>query len=113
MSATDKMKTPDLSEALDRAARKAEERSIAVDVGKYQGYLDDPSLSDAQKEEILRALWIIISAFVELGFGVHPAQQACGQLEQELDLDRRLDSDVISSECTGLAEEFNTAPERS
>jgi len=34
----------------------------------YQDYLDDPSLSDDQKEEIIHALWTIIIAFVELGF---------------------------------------------
>ncbi|MBM9593945.1 hypothetical protein [Roseitranquillus sediminis] len=49
--------------------------SVEIDTAKYQKYLDDPSLSEDQKEEIIQALWLIITAFVDLGFGVHPAQQ--------------------------------------
>lgn len=52
--------------------------SVEVDVLKYQAYLDDPTLSDAQKEELISALWNIIVCLVDLGFGVHPAQQAYG-----------------------------------
>lgn len=100
---------PDLGVALERAASKAEARNIEIDVEKYQAYLDDPALSDEQKEEIIHALWIIIMAFVELGFGVHPTQHACGQLEKELDPCAKVDSD----EGTGLKEEFNDEPKRS
>ncbi|UWQ83108.1 hypothetical protein [Leisingera caerulea] len=54
---------------------------IEVDVAFYQDMLDDPSLSDEQKKQIIEALWSIIVAFVDLGFGVHPAQAAnpCGK----------------------------------
>jgi len=52
---------------------------ISVDVEKYQAYLDGSGLSDAQKEEFLQSLWTIIVSFVELGFGVHPLQEVCGQ----------------------------------
>lgn len=99
---------PDLGVALERAASKAEARNVEIDVEKYQAYLDDPSLSDDQKEEIIHALWTIIMAFVELGFGVHPTQQACGQVEKELDPDAKVDSD----EGTVLKEEFNDEPKR-
>lgn len=100
---------PDLGVALERATNKAEARNVEIDVEKYQAYLDDPSLSDDQKEEIIHALWTIIMAFVELGFGVSPTQQACGQVEKELDPNGRFDSD----EGTGLKEEFNDEPKRS
>lgn len=53
--------------------------TLTVDVRKYEAMLDDPSLSQQQKEEFLRALWSIVVSFVELGFGVHPLQEACGQ----------------------------------
>lgn len=56
--------------------------SVEIDTAKYQKYLDDPSLNDAQREEVIRALWSIMIIFVDLGFGVHPAQQV---LEQEDD----------------------------
>jgi len=52
---------------------------VTVDVDKYQSLLDDATLTQAQKEEFLQALWSIIVSFVELGFGVHPLQEVCGQ----------------------------------
>lgn len=58
------------------------QRSVEIDTVKYQKYLDDPSLSEAQREEVIRALWSIMTIFVDLGFGIHPAQQV---LEQAAD----------------------------
>jgi hypothetical protein len=55
--------------------------TMTVDVALYQSYLEDSGLSEAQKEEFLRALWGIVVSFVELGFNVHPLQEACGQKE--------------------------------
>ncbi len=37
---------------------------------KYLSYIDDPHLTDTQKTEFLQTLWTIMSAFVDLGFGV-------------------------------------------
>jgi hypothetical protein len=54
-------------------------RVLAVDVEKYQAYLDGSGLSPEQKEEILQSLWLIMMSFVELGFGVHPLQEVCGK----------------------------------
>ena len=76
---------PDLSEALDKAFSLGHGSRLEIDLDHYQSYLDDPSLSADQREEIIGALWMIISAFVELGFGVHPAQQACGKPQTSLD----------------------------
>ena len=55
---------------------------ITVDVEKYAHLLDDPDLTDQQKQEFLQTVWNIIVGFVDLGFGVHPIQQAqdnCGE----------------------------------
>jgi len=52
---------------------------VTVDVEKYQSLIDDPTLTQVQKEEFLQALWSIMVSFVELGFGVHPLQEVCGQ----------------------------------
>jgi hypothetical protein len=76
---------PDLSDALDKAASAGQHSHLEIDLDHYQSYLDDPALTSDQKEEIVGALWTIITAFVELGFGVHPAQQACGKRGSELD----------------------------
>ena len=56
---------------------------VTVDYERYEHFLKDTDLSETQKREFLQALWQIIVGFVDLGFGVHPAQQAkktCGQL---------------------------------
>ncbi len=53
--------------------------SLTVDVEKYQAFLDGSGMTDAQKEDFLQALWVIIVNFVDLGFEVHPAQEVCGK----------------------------------
>ena len=63
----------------NRPARPA----VTVDYEKYEHFLETADLSDEQKREFIAALWSIIVAFVDLGFGVHPAQQAektCGKI---------------------------------
>ena len=90
----------------------ANPRRVEIDIEKYQAYLDHSGMDDAQKEEWLNALWTIIVAFVDLGFGVHPAQQACGQLEKILDPDPEPDSHGLSSGQDSLSEHFNDAPDR-
>lgn len=64
-----------LTHAFDSSAR----RVLAVDVEKYQTWLDGSGLSAEQKEEFLRAVWSVVVTFVELGFGVHPLQEVCGK----------------------------------
>lgn len=71
---------------------------LTVDVEKYQALLDDPSLSEAQKEEFLRALWSIVVTFVELGFGVHPLQEVCEQESEGFFLSSKETFDQINSD---------------
>lgn len=52
---------------------------VTFDVSRYEHFLEDQGLSAEQKRAMLEALWSIIVSFVDLGFGVHPVQQACGQ----------------------------------
>jgi hypothetical protein len=73
----DIQKEQTLTEYFSSSARP----TLTVDVALYQSYLEDSGLSEAQKEEFLRALWCIVVSFVELGFNVHPLQEACGQKE--------------------------------
>lgn len=53
--------------------------SLTIDWELYGEYLEDSDLSDDQKREFIETLWSIVIAFVDLGFGVHPVQQACEQ----------------------------------
>lgn len=55
-------------------------RMLKVDVERYQSYLDDMDMTQAQKEEFLQAMWLMMVSFVELGFEVHPFQEVCGKL---------------------------------
>ncbi|WP_395664441.1 hypothetical protein [Methylocella sp.] len=64
-----------LAASFDASARPI----VTVDVRKYQSYLDESGLSEEKKAEFLQALWSIVVAFVDLGFGVHPLQEVCGQ----------------------------------
>lgn len=49
---------------------------LVFDLAKYVGYLDGSDLSGAQETELLQTLWKIVTAFVDLGYGLHPVQQA-------------------------------------
>ena len=53
--------------------------TLTVDVEKYQSFLDGADMTEAQKEVFLQSLWSIIVSFVDLGFGVHPLQEVCGE----------------------------------
>lgn len=55
------------------------QRSLTIDVAKYQEYLDGSDLTPEQKEDFLRAVWSVVVTFVELGFDVHPLQEVCGK----------------------------------
>jgi hypothetical protein len=70
-----------------RITRNADQsNALSIDYALYERYLADSGLSEAEKREFLDALWTIIVSFVDLGFGVHPLQQAKGDCGQELDL---------------------------
>ncbi len=58
---------PLADKALGMALEAPPKKTIKVDVEKYQAWLDDPALSDQQRELILEALWQIILCFVDLG----------------------------------------------
>jgi len=51
------------------------------DADEYWEFVEDFDLSDAQKLEYLETIWSIVTSFVDLAFGLHPLQQACGKLE--------------------------------
>jgi homoserine acetyltransferase len=66
---------------------------LRFDAEKYLVHVDDMEMTDAQKMEFLRTLWTIMSAFVDLGFGVDSvmpilAQRAlengCGTVKENI-----------------------------
>lgn len=62
---------------------------LTLDLEFYQSYLDCPHFTDTEKREMVEALWRIIVTFVDLGFGIHPAQQTdaeiCGKVDPAQD----------------------------
>lgn len=88
--------TPDvLGDTFARASDPNAPKHLEIDVERYQHFLDH--LDADQRDEALRALWQIIVAFVDLGFGVHPMQQACGQLREGADYATDRTADAVAS----------------
>ena len=78
----DKIRSSELTPDIDLAAADifaAAEPPFTLDYEAYAPYLEDSNMSEAQKREFLETLWSIIVSFVDLGFGAHPIQQACGE----------------------------------
>lgn len=77
--------------------------TLNVDVARYQEYLDGLELTPEQKEKFLTAVWSIVVTFVELGYDVHPLQEACGK-DCETDALRPVPaSDEVRSEDHNIA----------
>ena len=49
---------------------------LTLDLEKYLGGLKDWDISEDQKTEFIYTLWNILRNFAEIGFEIHPAQQA-------------------------------------
>ena len=85
---------------------------VTVDYDKYAHFLEDAALSEDQKREFLQTLWNIIVGFIDLGFGVHPAQQAqnpCGQLAENLPPSALTAPDRVKCADSLLIEKFEEA----
>ncbi len=50
--------------------------SVSLDLERYMGQLDDWDLSDTQKTDFIRTFWELLLSFAQIGFEIHPAQQA-------------------------------------
>lgn len=73
--------------------RMGQGNGVVFDVAKYLGYVEGEDMSDAEAKALLEAIWQIVVAFVDLGFGLHPVQQT---MDKSNKLKRSEDSDVVS-----------------
>lgn len=55
------------------------QRTLTIDVARYQDYLDGSDLTPEQKEDFLRAVFSIVVRFVDLGFEVRPLEDFSGK----------------------------------
>jgi len=79
-------------------------------VQRYQQYLDDSGMSDAEKQSFIEALWVIVIGFVDLGFGVHPLQEVCGQNPQGVDQQDARAEGSVECKQTRPSQTFNDTP---
>lgn len=68
--------------------------TLSIDWEAYLPFFEDDDIPDSEKQELIEALWSIVVSFVDLGFGVHPVQQACGQ---DISLTEMPAGDVLNS----------------
>jgi hypothetical protein len=69
--------------------------ALTFDPDEYLQYLDDEDWTDDQKREFIQILWEIIVGFVDLGFDLHPVQQALDSSMPELEVES---PDMVASE---------------
>ena len=64
--------------------------ALRFDLDEYRKYIEGENLADAQAEELLGALWLIVTSFVDLGFGLHPVQHVLDGRKKTLVTDSAL-----------------------
>lgn len=79
---------------------------LTIDYAYYEKLLENSDASDEEKREFIQTLWNLIVNFVDLGFGIHPLQQAC---EQPKDLSIVGLTDVLGLEKNVPRIEFTQA----
>lgn len=68
--------------------------TLRIDWDLYGAYLENSDLTEAEQREFIQTLWTIVVSFVDLGLGIHPLQQACGE-DQDL-------ADFIAAETRSM-----------
>ena len=87
--------------------------TLTLDVEKYQSMLDSDDLSDADRKQVLEALWLLVVSFVDLGFKVEAAYPACGQIQTVHAERPEAPRDVLEL-SSSLPQKFNkNVPEKS
>lgn len=86
---------------------------VEIDLQEFAAHLDGFDLSPSEQLAVLQAYWPIILAFVDLGFGLSPTQQSCGQRAQSADHRAAAPACVVKSDHHSNAEMFNATTQRS
>ncbi len=82
--------------------------ALQLDINAYDAFVADADLSEAQRRELLTALWEIIVGFVDLGFGLHPIQHVIHDTKiVETDSTSVLGSKDISEQSIEVAALFS------
>lgn len=73
---------------------------LEFDAEEFWHFVESYDLSDDEKREYLEVIWSIIVSFVDLGFGIHPVQKACGKLTDNFSKTALTASDEIYLPCS-------------
>ncbi len=85
-------------------------KTLTLDIDYYQSFLYDADIPNDKKQELIETLWNIVVQFVDLGFGIHPVQQADNSAEGQLHPTiTKMIEDVMNEEFNQPKE---TTPER-
>ncbi len=76
---------------------------LKLDIEKYIDQFSEFDLTEEQKVDVLKALWQIMSRFVEMGFGLDSVSLACEQKGKTTGLERDilLESDYLEQADAG------------
>jgi len=83
--------------------------AIQFDAKEFAHFLDDSDLTEEQKLEYIQTVWQIVLQFIDMGFGIHPIQQACGQFDEAAALCGDADSDMVESPHSDFCKDFERA----
>lgn len=80
---------------------------LTFEAAEFMCYVADEGMTEEQAQELLRAVWEIMVAFVDMAFGIHPIQQAVDGFGQQPGSAPTGSSPVLS--CTdAFSEHCNT-----
>ena len=87
-------------------------KALTLDVEYYQQLLDTSDYSDEQRQQLLEAMWTIMTAFVDLGFDLR-AEETCGQSRGESAVRNLAKEVVLSSQRSPNLEKFKAIADAS
>ena len=102
---TKRINDPPLNEAFENKAGQRTEHAPALllDTDHYQAYLDSPDYTEAEKLEMVRAVWNIVVTCVDFGIGVEPLdapEENCGKLHAVTDGGSQVGREQLNSQHT-------------
>ena len=80
-------------------------KALTLDVELYQQFLDTSDHSEEQKHQLLEAMWMIMTAFADLGFDLR-TEESCGQNSDECAVRNLAAEVVLSSQKTPSLRNF-------
>lgn len=100
----------DRSEMLQHFEAAAGQKTLSVDVERYDHMLENSGMTAEERRQTLEALWSIVVTFVELGYGIHPVQEACGKDEKLSELWDKSEPDALECEDIKSKDDRENAP---